>query len=39
MHDLFTGGLVPKELYSKEALTNARNILKHDGVLALVHVL
>ncbi|KAJ3022662.1 hypothetical protein HKX48_005592 [Thoreauomyces humboldtii] len=35
IHDVFTGGLVPRTLFSVEALEGVKRILKSDGVLAL----
>jgi spermidine synthase len=38
LHDVFTGGIVPKGLFSVEALMKIKQILKHDGILALVSI-
>ncbi|KAJ3053196.1 hypothetical protein HK097_004823 [Rhizophlyctis rosea] len=35
LHDVFTGGVVPGSLFSVEALTSVKRVLKKDGVLAL----
>ncbi|RKP06711.1 S-adenosyl-L-methionine-dependent methyltransferase [Thamnocephalis sphaerospora] len=38
LHDVFTGGSVPKQLFSLEALQEIRRVLKPDGVLTLNYV-
>ncbi|KAJ3162835.1 hypothetical protein HDU86_003810 [Geranomyces michiganensis] len=35
LHDVFTGGLVPGRLFSFEALSAVRRVLRPDGILAL----
>ena len=36
VHDVFTGGAEPVELFTKEFIENLRAILKPDGVIAIV---
>jgi spermidine synthase len=36
LHDVFTGGSVPKRLFSLEFINEIRRVLKPDGVLTLV---
>ncbi|KAJ9057799.1 hypothetical protein DSO57_1019292 [Entomophthora muscae] len=38
LHDVFTGGTVPSQLFSVEALMLCKRALKQDGVLALNYV-
>ncbi|KAI9100368.1 hypothetical protein DFS34DRAFT_592273 [Phlyctochytrium arcticum] len=38
LHDVFTGGLVPGQLFSIESLESARSILRPGGVLAMNYV-
>lgn len=36
IHDVFTGGAEPIELFTVEFLDSLKDILKHDGVIAIV---
>ena len=36
LHDVFTGGAVPAALFTKEFLAGIKNLLKQDGVVAIV---
>ncbi|KAJ3125477.1 hypothetical protein HK098_000230 [Nowakowskiella sp. JEL0407] len=35
VHDVFTGGEVPRELYSLEMWRQVRRVMKHDGILGV----
>ncbi|RHZ78145.1 hypothetical protein Glove_167g96 [Diversispora epigaea] len=35
LHDVFTGGSMPSELYSIEALEQIKRVMKEDGIMAL----
>lgn len=36
IHDVFTGGAEPVDLFTAEFITGLRNLLKPDGVVAIV---
>jgi spermidine synthase len=36
IHDVFTGGAEPAELFTYEFLSNLNSLLKEDGVIAIV---
>lgn len=39
VHDVFTGGAEPLELFTLEFLRDLKSLLKEDGVIAIVRVI